>query len=821
MFKFSSWVLTGLLFTLFLPVSADEIDNAFTHPTATSRPMVYWFWMGQNITREGITGDLEALKANGFGGATMCNLSDICMPWASPIPNSPLPEIVPYASPEWWKLVHHAAVESHRLGLEFGMHNCPGYESNGGTWIPPELSMQEICFSQTPVDGGVDVAINLPRPKVDPRSRDNFRIFDGNNGKVDRPIIPARETYFKDIAVLALPAEGVVRKDQVLDLSANMTADGQLKWTAPPGKWLVYRFGHTTMGTLVQPAPWKATGLECDKMNPEAVAFHINHVLGEIKKYCGDVIGKGLDYIWFDSYEAGTPTWTPRMREEFKARRGYDMTPFLATFAHRVIDDPETSNRFATDFDRTREDLYRDVDFAVSAKLIHEAGLQMRSEPYTGPWVIGEIIPLLDRASGEFWVNKGVYHPGEIKDVVAGARAAHQNVIQSEAFTSSPRECPWNETPAFLKPIGDQAFCDGINLFMLHRFTEEPFGEKYKPGIVMGQWGMHFDRTQTWWQPSAAWVTYLTRCQGLLQWGSIVLKPDDFTTTGPGAASIRAVHRSAKTGDVYFVANLDRAACSADCDFAVTGKQPELWDPVTGTERDLTDFTFANGRTTVPLSFDSAQSFFIVFRKTVAAAPAEHHGNFPESKTLSEVAGPWQVTFDPKWGGPQDAVTFENLDDWTQRSEPGIRYYSGTAVYRTTFDAPQTGGSVSLDLGVVHDLARVRINGADLGVVWTAPWHVAIPSAILNPKGNKLEIELTNCWANRQIGDEQEPPDCEWTPGSKGFGRYLTRFPDWFTKGEPRPSQGRYTFTTWTYFTKDSKLEPSGLIGPVQLISKM
>lgn len=290
---------------------------------------------------------------------------------------------------------------------------------------------------------------------------------------------------------------------------------------------------------------------------------------------------------------------------------------------------------------------------------------------------------------------------------------------------------------------------------------------------------------------------------------------------GSGAASIRAVHRSGKAGDVYFVANLDRVAHSTDCDFAVTGKQPDLRNPVTGTERDLTDFSFTNGRTTVPLSFDSVQSFFIVFRKTVAAVPAEHHGNFPENKTLSEVAGPWQVTFDPNWGGPQGAVTFENLDDWTQRSEPGIRYYSGTAVYRTTFDAPQAGGSVSLDWGVVHDLARVRINGADLGVAWTAPWQVGIPAAILKPSGNKLQIELTNCWANRQIGDEQEPPDCEWTPGSKGFGQFLTRFPNWFKKGEPRPSQGRYTFTTWDYFTKDSKLEPSGLIGPVRMILKM
>ena len=113
----------------------------------------------------------------------------------------------------------------------------------------------------------------------------------------------------------------------------------------------------------------------------------------------------------------------------------------------------------------------------------------------------------------------------------------------------------------------------------------------------------------------------------------------------------------------------------------------------------------------------------------------------------------------------------------------------------------------------------MRLNGTDLGVAWTAPWRVAIPAGLLRPRGNQLEIELTNCWANRLIGDEQEPPDCEWSPGHQGNGGYLKRFPDWFVHGEARPSQGRYTFTTWNYFNKDSKLEPSGLLGPVRVVA--
>jgi hypothetical protein len=214
------------------------------------------------------------------------------------------------------------------------------------------------------------------------------------------------------------------------------------------------------------------------------------------------------------------------------------------------------------------------------------------------------------------------------------------------------------------------------------------------------------------------------------------------------------------------------------------------------------------------------QSWFVVFRKK-AGKPEPTTRNFPERSPVVAVDGAWRVTFDPKWGGSTEPVEFAALVDWTTRPEPGIRYYSGSAVYRTTFDLPRSiPEQTFLDLGAVRHLARVRVNGKDLGVVWCAPWGVTIPQGLLVPKANKLEIQITNVWANRLIGDEQEPADCEWSPGHMGHGGYLKRFPDWFVKGEKRPSKGRYTFTTWNYFTKDSKLVSSGLLGPVSLLEE-
>jgi hypothetical protein len=123
-------------------------------------------------------------------------------------------------------------------------------------------------------------------------------------------------------------------------------------------------------------------------------------------------------------------------------------------------------------------------------------------------------------------------------------------------------------------------------------------------------------------------------------------------------------------------------------------------------------------------------------------------------------------------------------------------------------------------LGTVKHIAEVTLNGRNLGVLWTAPWRIDITEAARTGK-NQLEVAVSNVWANRLIGDEQQPADMVWEKADMAGGSYLKEFPNWFLKHEKRPSLGRYTFTTWNYFTKDSALEPSGLIGPVKLLSEL
>jgi len=664
-------LLTALLLPLVL--FADELERLFQSPPQSAKPGVMWMWMGCNISAPSITRDLEVLCDAGFGRILLFSLSDTTTPWANEIGNSPTPEIIAWTEP-WWKLVRHAVKESKRLEMDFGMFNGPSYETSGGRWVKVEHSMQEICFSKTPRRGPGKMKLDLPRPTVDPRAVQLFPMFNPNTGNVEKLEIPERRTFYRDIAVLALPATGTVAKDRVFDLT------GKTEWDAPAGDWVVYRFGHTTMGTLIQPAQWKATGFECDKMSAEAVTLHMKHVIGEIKKHLGNLVGDAFTFVHLDSYEAGKPSWTPRMREEFTARRGYDLTPFLTTFDGRIVGSPQETEKFREDFEDTIKDLYRDIHFALTSKLLREAGLIFSCEPYGGPWRPDDVLPHAHRVMTEFWTRSGKLFSRHLDETVAAARKSGQNIIEAEAFTGHPRESQWTETPAWLKPIGDTAYCAGVNRFILHRYVPQPWDDRYKPGNTMGLWGTHFDRTQTWWEPGKAMVKYWQRCQALLQWGRLAAPEGDFAALSlQGGVTVNAIHRRQDGADVYFLANTARSAGSAKCRFRVGGRQPELWDPVTGNTRDLAQFEQVDGATMIPLEFEAAQSFFIVFRKP--ATTSKTGTNFPVLRPVRELDGPWTVRFDPDWGGPKKPVTFAKLEDWTRRPEPGIRYFSGTAVY--------------------------------------------------------------------------------------------------------------------------------------------
>ena len=242
------------------------------------------------------------------------------------------------------------------------------------------------------------------------------------------------------------------------------------------------------------------------------------------------------------------------------------------------------------------------------------------------------------------------------------------------------------------------------------------------------------------------------------------LPPDFAFKTDAPDAMMDFIHRRDGDTEIYFVINRRNTTLNADCTFRVSGKQPELWDAVTGERSAAKAFKQADGQTTLPLELPPYGSMFVVFQKPVTG-DGKADRNAPVLMPVQTLDGSWTVQFDPKWGGPDQPVTFETLQDWTQLSEEGIKFYSGTATYRKTFDlgaAKSPQRELYLDLGVVKNVAEVRLNGKKLGVVWCPPWRIDISKAV-KAKDNKLEIDVVNLWPNRLIGDGKLPPEKRFT----------------------------------------------------------
>lgn len=288
---------------------------------------------------------------------------------------------------------------------------------------------------------------------------------------------------------------------------------------------------------------------------------------------------------------------------------------------------------------------------------------------------------------------------------------------------------------------------------------------------------------------------------------AVILAGMGVTPDFSSAGAIRYIHRSLPDREIYFISNRTDQPVEDVCLFRDGSLNAELWDAVTGEIRPLHELTQTEKGVSLKVKLDASQSFFVVFYRQDGGVK-EAKADFPILETVQVLDGPWKLKFDTLMGGPEEVV-FEKLDDWSKRPEEGIRYYSGIAGYSKTFDLDfEPKSELYLDLGEVRNMARVRLNGRDLGVVWTAPWQVRITDAVKG-KGNMLEIEVANLWANRLIGDEALPDD----------GVKDGKWPDWLLNGTPRPSK-RYTFTTHRFYKKDDPLQPSGLLGPVRILKQ-
>ena len=503
------------------------LEVGFMRPPGSARPHVYYMIMNGNMSKECITDDFEAMAKVGIGGVLVLDVG--CF-----IPPGP----VVFASPEWYDIMLHLHKEAKRLGIEVTFPNCAGWSSSGGPWLKPEHGMKTVVSTETRAAGAKCFSGVLPRTKKD-------------NG------------FYADIAVLAYPTpvkgavltdlkskigadrqmfrrdtkefapEQTVAKDRIVDLTEKMSPDGKLEWDVPAGNWTILRIGYACNGRRNHPASNGGCGLEVDKLSAAAMDVHFEGLIGPLCRHLGVSAATdnsvGFTAAHIDSYEVGCQNWTQGLDKTFEKRMGYSIRPYLPVFAGHIVGSVKESESFLEDFRRLLADLFAENYAGRFTELCHKYGLRSSLEPYGNSNAdnlqYGESI---DAPMTEFWssVKHGDHHVGGTGNTIA-ACLAHvwgRRYAGAEAFTAAPQNggC-WLTTPFSIKAQGDRVFATGVNRIVYHRYACQPWpGNKYLPAMTMGRWGIHLERTQTWWPLASDWFRYQSRCQWMLQEGRFV-----------------------------------------------------------------------------------------------------------------------------------------------------------------------------------------------------------------------------------------------------------------------------------------------------------
>lgn len=512
-----------------------KLKNGFQNPPSESKLRCYWWWLNSMATKESITRDLEEMKSNGYGGASLVDAGSSNYQVASKTPAGPV-----FMSPKWMELYKHAVKEADRIGIELSVNIQSGWNPGGPT-ITPEYAMKKIVWTEVDVAGGKKIKMKLTQPEFKLFYKDIFvqairknisASFQNNaiqnwkkksfNEKIGwkgvYPLHELREDYPGDGSELA------VRKDEIIDLTGNYQNE-MLEWKAPAGEWTIIRYGYTCTGarTSTNSDGWE--GLSVDHLNREAFELFSKTVIIPLIENARSV-GKSVKFLQTDSWEMDLVSWTDKFPEEFRKFRGYDIQKFMPVLAGRIVENRDVTDRFLHDFRKTIGDCVADYHYKLFYDLAHKYDMGIHPEsggPHSAPVDALKVMGISDFPQGEFWAVSNTHR---IKDderlsVRQSACVAHTNGKRFAAAEGPTSIGPqWERSPKDLKGNIDRVFCSGVNRIVWHTFTSSP----REFGIPGNEYfaGTHLNPNVTWWKQSKDFISYLNRSSYMLQQGLFV-----------------------------------------------------------------------------------------------------------------------------------------------------------------------------------------------------------------------------------------------------------------------------------------------------------
>ena len=480
------------------------------------RPSIFWVWQNEMITKKGITSDLEHFKEFGLDG-TLIMLVGMDVRGRHIYTNHHMPNPILSQSPEFFKMWKFAAEESARLGLTISTQLGTGWCHSGGPWVKPEQAVQHLVFTECKVrgNGSQRTLILESQPSKPVPAGPDF------SGKEELILPrPGAEHFTGDIAVVAFADKQIVPLSEIIDLSDLRTED-RIEWQAPEGNWIVRRYAIRNALAYTRMAPVSGRGLECDKLDKDAVDAMFAGMVGKYLQNSPELVGTTIKAFEADSWEVGKPEWSALFEKEFKQRRGYDPIPWLVSYkTGKIVESKELTERFLNDMYLTQTDLFADNFFTHLAGKADSLGMDFMTEPYIAPFDPLRMAGRVQVPMCEFWVSTEMMHT--VRWASSAANTYGRKVVAAEAFTGRWNDGNWKMDPFALKRVGDLAFANGVNKMYFHAAALQPWGTDLKPGTPMFHWGTIFIPGQTWWKPAREWVNYISRCQYMLSQGKNV-----------------------------------------------------------------------------------------------------------------------------------------------------------------------------------------------------------------------------------------------------------------------------------------------------------
>lgn len=310
-----------------------------------------------------------------------------------------------------------------------------------------------------------------------------------------------------------------------VNLTSSVDARGRLRWTPPPGRWLILRYVCVNTGEKLKVPSPNSDGLATDHFNAAATRRYITEVVRRLHSAIPDLRQSALRDLYLASYEVRGLPWTPAFLDEFRRRRGYDFSPFLPILSGGVVDSDEATERVLFDFRKTQGELLVDAYYRAAVQSAHAAGLTVESEA-GGPGPHLHQVPVdallaqgsIDSVRGEFWPDRMNYNViWVVKETASAAHIYGKRLVHMESFTSNDH---WQEGPQDLKLAADRAFAEGMNHVVWHTAAHQPPAAG-QPGWVYGA-GTHLNLQVPWWPMAHAFLSYLARTSFLLQQGQPV-----------------------------------------------------------------------------------------------------------------------------------------------------------------------------------------------------------------------------------------------------------------------------------------------------------